>query len=77
MTHEPRTRRIKDLARELSTLLAQEAPRPTVKFLTAADLPAQEPGHALIHPPNRRCGPADSCANHLREFVGRLGGAGT
>jgi hypothetical protein len=27
------------LARELSTLLAQEAPRPAVKLLSAADLP--------------------------------------
>jgi hypothetical protein len=28
------------LARELSALLAQEAPRPAVKFLSAADIPA-------------------------------------
>jgi hypothetical protein len=40
MTHEQRTRRIKDLTRELTSLLAQEAPRPAVKFLTAADIPA-------------------------------------
>ena len=39
MTHEQRTRRIQDLARELASLLAQEAPRPAVKFLSAADLP--------------------------------------
>jgi hypothetical protein len=32
--------RIRTLTRELSTLLAQEAPRPAVKFLTAADIPA-------------------------------------
>jgi hypothetical protein len=40
MTHEQRRERIKTLTRELSALLAQEAPRPTVKFLTAADLPS-------------------------------------
>jgi hypothetical protein len=28
------------LTRELSTLLAQETPRPAVKFLSAADIPA-------------------------------------
>ena len=39
MTHEQRTARIRTLTRELSTLLAQEAPRPAVKFLSAADLP--------------------------------------
>jgi hypothetical protein len=39
MTPEQRTARIKTLTRELSTLLAQEAPRPAVKFLSAADLP--------------------------------------
>ena len=39
MTHEQRTARIKTLTRELSMLLAQEAPRPAVKFLSAADLP--------------------------------------
>ena len=38
MTHEQRTARIKTLTRELSTLLAKEAPRPTVKF-RAADIP--------------------------------------
>ena len=40
MTHEQRTARITKLTRELSSLLAQEAPRPAVKFLSAADLPA-------------------------------------
>jgi hypothetical protein len=40
MTHEQRTERIKDLARELSALLAQEAPRPKIRWLTGADLPA-------------------------------------
>jgi hypothetical protein len=40
MTHEQRTARIRTLTRELSTLLAQEAPRPAVKFLSAADIPA-------------------------------------
>jgi hypothetical protein len=39
MTREQRTARIRTLTRELSTLLAQE-PRPGVKFLSAADLPA-------------------------------------
>jgi hypothetical protein len=39
MTHEQRTERIKTLTRELSALLAQEAPRPKVQRLTAADLP--------------------------------------
>jgi hypothetical protein len=39
MTPEQRTERIKDLAHELSTLLAQEAPRPKIGWLTAADLP--------------------------------------
>jgi hypothetical protein len=32
--------RIQVLTRELSTLLEQETPRPVVKFLSAADLPA-------------------------------------
>jgi hypothetical protein len=40
MTHEQREKRIMTLACELSTLLAQEAPRPAVKFLNAADIPA-------------------------------------
>jgi hypothetical protein len=40
MTHEQRTARIKTLTRELASLLAQEAPPPTVKFLTAADIPS-------------------------------------
>jgi hypothetical protein len=40
MTHEQRTERIKTLTRELSALLAQEAPRPVVKFLSAQDIPA-------------------------------------
>jgi hypothetical protein len=40
MTHEQRTERIKTLTRELSTLLAQETPRPAVKFLSAQDVPA-------------------------------------
>ena len=40
MTHEQRTERIKTLTRELSTLLAQEAPRPRIRWLTAADLPS-------------------------------------
>ena len=40
MTHEQRTERIKTLTRELSTLLAQEAPRPKIRWLTAADLPS-------------------------------------
>jgi hypothetical protein len=40
MTHEQRTERIRTLTRELSTLLAQETPRPPVKFLSAQDLPA-------------------------------------
>jgi hypothetical protein len=31
--------RITKLTRELSMLLAQESPRPAVKFLSAADLP--------------------------------------
>ena len=39
MTHEKRMARITRLTRELSTLLEQEAPRPTAKFLTAADIP--------------------------------------
>jgi hypothetical protein len=39
MTHEQRTERIQTLARELSALLAQEAPRPKIRWLTAADLP--------------------------------------
>jgi hypothetical protein len=39
MTHEQRTERIKTLTRELAALLAQEAPRPKVRWLTAADLP--------------------------------------
>ena len=39
MTNQERTARIRTLTRELSTLLEQEAPRPTVKFLTAADIP--------------------------------------
>jgi hypothetical protein len=39
MTHEQRTERIRVLTRELSALLAQEAPRPALKFLSAADLP--------------------------------------
>jgi hypothetical protein len=39
MTQEQRTKRIRDLTRELSTLLEEESPRPAVKFLTAADLP--------------------------------------
>ena len=37
MTHEQRTERIKTLTRELSALLAQEAPK--IRWLTAADLP--------------------------------------
>ena len=40
MTPEQRTERIKDLARELSALLAQESPRPKIRWLTAADLPS-------------------------------------
>jgi hypothetical protein len=40
MTREQRTERIKTLTRELSALLAQEAPRPKIKWLTAADLPS-------------------------------------
>jgi hypothetical protein len=40
MTHEQRTRRIQDLTRELTSLLKEEAPRPAVRQLTAADLPA-------------------------------------
>jgi hypothetical protein len=40
MTHEQRTERIRTLTRELSTLLAQETPRPAVKFLSAQDIPA-------------------------------------
>ena len=39
MTHEQREKRIMTLAAELSTLLAQEAPRPVVRFLSAAALP--------------------------------------
>jgi hypothetical protein len=39
MTKEQRTARIRTLTRELLTLLAQE-PRPTVKFLSAQDIPA-------------------------------------
>ena len=39
MTHEQRTARIKTLTRELASLLAQEAPRPAIKFLIATDLP--------------------------------------
>jgi hypothetical protein len=40
MTHEQRTARIRTLTRELSTLLAQEAPQPKIRWLTAADLPS-------------------------------------
>jgi hypothetical protein len=40
MTHEQRTARIKSLTRELASLLVQESPRPAVKFLDAADIPA-------------------------------------
>jgi len=40
MTREQRHDRIQTLARELSTLLAQEGPRPKIRQLTAADLPA-------------------------------------
>jgi hypothetical protein len=40
MTREQRMERIRALANELSTLLAQEAPRPAMKLLTAADLPS-------------------------------------
>jgi hypothetical protein len=40
MTHEQRTARIKTLTRELASLLKEESPRPGVKFLNAADLPA-------------------------------------
>jgi hypothetical protein len=40
MTHEQRTERIKTLTCELSALLAQEAPRPKIRWLTAADLPS-------------------------------------
>ena len=40
MTQEQREKRIMILARELSMLLAQEAPRPAVKFLSSADIPA-------------------------------------
>jgi hypothetical protein len=39
MTHEQRTAQIKTLTRELASLLKEEAPRPAVKFLSAADLP--------------------------------------
>jgi hypothetical protein len=39
VTREQRHDRIKTLTRELSSLLEQEAPRPAVKFLSAADLP--------------------------------------
>jgi hypothetical protein len=40
MTHEQREKRIMTLARELSALLGEEAPRPRIRQLTAADLPA-------------------------------------
>ena len=40
MTQQKRSERIRTLADELSTLLAQEAPPPAVKFLTAADIPS-------------------------------------
>jgi hypothetical protein len=40
MTHEQWTERIRALANELSVLLAQEAPRPKIRWLTAADLPS-------------------------------------
>jgi hypothetical protein len=39
MRPEERAERIKTLTRELSALLAQEAPRPRIRWLTAADLP--------------------------------------
>ena len=40
MTREQREKRIMKLAGELSALLAQETPRPKIRWLTAADLPA-------------------------------------
>jgi hypothetical protein len=40
MTKEQRNDRIRALTIELSILLEEEGPRPAVKFLTAADLPA-------------------------------------
>jgi hypothetical protein len=40
MTHEQRTERIRTLTRELSTLLAQEAPRlPAVRMISAHEAP--------------------------------------
>jgi hypothetical protein len=41
MTHEQRHDRIRTLTRELVNLLEEEGgPKPPVKFITAADLPA-------------------------------------
>jgi hypothetical protein len=40
VTREQRHNRIQVLTRELSALLAEEAPRPKIRWLTAADLPA-------------------------------------
>jgi hypothetical protein len=41
MTHKQRAERIRTLSRELVNLLEEEgAPKSTVKFLSAADLPA-------------------------------------
>jgi hypothetical protein len=39
MTREQRSERIQTLARELSTLLGEEWPRPKIRWLTASDLP--------------------------------------
>jgi hypothetical protein len=40
MTHEQRTAQIRTLTRELASLLEEESPRPKIRWLTAADIPA-------------------------------------
>jgi hypothetical protein len=50
------------LARELSTLLAQEAPRPKIRWLTAADLPGGV-AEALRDAIRRKCAEESPCVH--------------
>jgi hypothetical protein len=62
MTHEKRMARITRLTRELSTLLEEEGPRPVVKFLSAADIPAWA-AEGLREAARRKCA-EESPTNH-------------